>query len=66
MNQFAKELAPARKSGMKPALVACMDAGQQAAFIAQRVLELREEGASLNKSPCSTARIFTRWNCNWN
>ena len=48
VNQFAKELAPARKSGLKPVLVACHDAGQQAAFIAQRALELRDEGASLN------------------
>jgi DNA helicase-2/ATP-dependent DNA helicase PcrA len=48
VNQFAKELAPARKSGVKPALVACQDAGQQAAFIAQRTLELRDEGVSLN------------------
>ena len=49
LNQFAKELAPARKSGVKPALVQCHDAGQQAAFIAQRTLELREEGVSLNQ-----------------
>jgi len=49
VNQFAKELAPARKSGVKPALVACHDAGQQAAFIAQRALELRDEGTSLNQ-----------------
>jgi DNA helicase-2/ATP-dependent DNA helicase PcrA len=48
VNQFAKELSPARKSGVKPALVACHDAGQQAAFIAQRALELREEGTTLN------------------
>jgi len=48
VNQFAKELAPARKSGAKPAVVACEDAGQQAAFVAQRLLELREEGADLN------------------
>ena len=48
VNQFAKELAPARKSGLKPALVACTDAAQQAAFIAQRALELRDEGLSLN------------------
>ncbi len=48
LNQFAKNLAPARKSGLKPALVACMDAGQQAAFIVQRVGELHEEGVSLN------------------
>ena len=49
VNQFAKELAPARKSGLKPALVACTDAAQQAAFIAQRALELREEGVNLNQ-----------------
>ncbi len=48
-NQFTKQLAPARKSGLKPALVACMDAAQQSAFIAQRVLELRDEGTSLNQ-----------------
>ncbi len=48
-NQFTKQLAPARKSGVKPALVACMDAAQQAAFVAQRVLELRDEGTSLNQ-----------------
>jgi len=48
VNQFAKELSPARKSGLKPALVACQDASQQAAFIAQRALELRDEGTSLN------------------
>jgi DNA helicase-2/ATP-dependent DNA helicase PcrA len=49
VNQFAKELTPARKSGLKPALVQCQDAGQQSAFIAQRVLELREEGQNLNQ-----------------
>jgi DNA helicase-2/ATP-dependent DNA helicase PcrA len=48
VNQFAKELTPARKSGVKPALVQCHDAGQQAAFIAQRAMELRDEGTSLN------------------
>jgi DNA helicase-2/ATP-dependent DNA helicase PcrA len=49
VNQFAKELAPSRKSGMKPALVACADAAQQSAFIAQRVLELRDEGVAMNQ-----------------
>jgi DNA helicase-2/ATP-dependent DNA helicase PcrA len=47
--QFTKELAPARKSGLKPALVACSDAAQQAAFIAQRVGELPEEGVNQNQ-----------------
>ena len=47
VQQFAKQLAPARKPGPKPVLVACGDAAQQAAFIAQRVLELRDEGGTL-------------------
>ena len=49
VHQFTKQLAPARKPGTKPALVVCEDAGQQAAFVAQRALELREEGVELNK-----------------
>lgn len=49
VQQFAKQLAPVRKSGAKPALVTCGDAAEQAAFVAQRVLELRDEGADLNK-----------------
>ncbi|MBP9899851.1 MAG: ATP-dependent helicase [Verrucomicrobiota bacterium] len=48
VHQFAKQLAPARKSGAKPVLVTCNDAAEQAAFIAQRVLELREEGLDMN------------------
>lgn len=46
--QYPKTLAAARKSGDKPALVACSDASQQAAFVAQRILELRDEGTNLN------------------
>ena len=46
--QYPKQLTAARKSSEKPALVACGDASQQAAFVAQRVLELRDEGTSLN------------------
>ncbi len=48
VNQFTKQLTPARKPGLKPAQVACGDAAQQAAFVAQRALELREEGVALN------------------
>ena len=47
--QFAKALAPARKSGSKPVLVTCGDGSEQAAFVAQRVLELREEGVEMNQ-----------------
>jgi DNA helicase-2/ATP-dependent DNA helicase PcrA len=46
-HQYAKELTPVRKPGLKPALVVCGDAGVQAAFVAQRALELREEGTNL-------------------
>jgi DNA helicase-2/ATP-dependent DNA helicase PcrA len=49
VNQFAKELAAARKPGSRPALVVTQDAAEQAAFVAQRVLELREEGVDLNE-----------------
>jgi len=48
VHQFAKQLAPARPPGPKPALVACGDARMQAAFVAQRAVGLREEGTSLN------------------
>ncbi|MSU58690.1 MAG: ATP-dependent helicase [Pedosphaera sp.] len=50
VHQFAKQLTAARKSGAKPALVVCGDGAQQAAFIAQRVLELREEGVDLKQT----------------
>jgi DNA helicase-2/ATP-dependent DNA helicase PcrA len=42
-------LTPARPAGAKPALVACGDGAVQAAFVAQRILELREEGRPLGK-----------------
>jgi DNA helicase-2/ATP-dependent DNA helicase PcrA len=48
VHQFVKELAPARESGLKPALVECADTGQQSAFIAQRIGELHADGVSLD------------------
>jgi len=45
--QFTKCLTPARPAGEKPALVSCMTSAEQAAFVAQRMLELREEGVEL-------------------
>lgn len=54
IHQFQKELAAARPSGMKPVEVACMDAGEQAAFVAQRALELRDEGIQL----CEMAVLY--------
>jgi DNA helicase-2/ATP-dependent DNA helicase PcrA len=47
-NQFAKSLAPARPAGIKPVMTACGDGREQAAFVAQRALELRDEGIDLN------------------
>ena len=47
--QFPKELKSVHDSGPLPALVPLNDARQQAAFVAQRVLELRAEGVSLQE-----------------
>jgi DNA helicase-2/ATP-dependent DNA helicase PcrA len=48
--QFRKELAPVRPPHqMKPALVPLSTNSQQAAFVAQRVLEVHEEGIALRE-----------------
>ncbi len=47
VRQFEKELSSVRPDGMLPAVVPCRDVQQQAAFVAQRVLELRDEGVPL-------------------
>ncbi len=47
--QFEKHLISSRKSGAKPVLAPCGNSAEQAAFVAQRALELREEGMSLNE-----------------
>ncbi len=48
-NQFPKKLRAMRKSGTRPALVPLGDVIEQANFVAQRILELKEEGGiSLN------------------
>ena len=49
VHQFAKTLAPVREGGAKPWLIPCPDSNQQSLFVAQRILELREEGVSLNE-----------------
>lgn len=46
--QFPKALRTIRESGAKPILVGFNDVLQQAEFVAQRILELRDEGLSLN------------------
>lgn len=50
VHQFAKNLTATRSGGVKPWLVMCADANQQAAFVAQRLLELRDEGVPLNEA----------------
>src|SRR4051794_32396887 len=45
--QFPKQLRPQREGDALPALVPLRDVHQQAEFVAQRVLELREEGIAL-------------------
>jgi DNA helicase-2/ATP-dependent DNA helicase PcrA len=48
--QFRKELQAAREGGhAKPALVPLADTNQQAQFVAQRILDLRDEGMDLNE-----------------
>src|SRR5512133_124172 len=47
VRQFEKELSSVRGDGTLPAVVPCRDVPQQAAFVAQRVLELRDEGIPL-------------------
>jgi len=46
--QFPKELKAVKRSkDFKPALVPCSDVEQQSAFVASRILELRDNGTSL-------------------
>ncbi len=48
--QFPKTLEAVKKSkDWKPALVPCSDVEQQSAFVASRILELRDEGISLEE-----------------
>jgi DNA helicase-2/ATP-dependent DNA helicase PcrA len=48
--QFSKTLRPSRPSSeLRPALVPLFDNNQQALFVAQRILELRDEGIDLRE-----------------
>jgi len=50
VDQFQKNLQPTREStAAKPAVVALNDGNEQAQFIAQRILELRDEDVDLNE-----------------
>jgi DNA helicase-2/ATP-dependent DNA helicase PcrA len=49
VEQFRKNLAPTREShGARPAVVALNDGSEQAQFVAQRILELRDEDVDLS------------------
>jgi len=49
VQQFRKNLQPTRESkSVKPAVVALSEGGEQAQFVAQRILELRDENVDLN------------------
>jgi DNA helicase-2/ATP-dependent DNA helicase PcrA len=49
VQQFRKHLSATRESkALKPALVAFNDSAEQAQFVAQRILELRDENVDLN------------------
>ncbi len=47
--QFEKQLEPARPTGPEPMVVVTNDAHEQAMFVAQKALELRDEGIELNE-----------------
>src|SRR6185503_7201916 len=50
VQQFRKELTATRATkSVKPAIVGLMDGNEQARFIAQRILDLRDEGIDLNQ-----------------
>ena len=50
VDQFKKNLQPVRESNSaKPAVVALNDGSEQAQFVAQRILELRDENVDLNE-----------------
>ena len=49
VNQYPKLLRPMLKSFVKPNLVPAVSAGQEADFISQQILRLRDEGVPLNK-----------------
>jgi DNA helicase II / ATP-dependent DNA helicase PcrA len=48
LNQYQKALHSLREQMTRPALVSVQDDKQQAEFVCQRILELQEEGGSLN------------------
>ncbi|TAJ97891.1 MAG: ATP-dependent helicase [Candidatus Manganitrophaceae bacterium] len=48
-HQYPKHLFTRKQGGMKPALVRAQDESEQSRFVAQKILELREEGIPLSE-----------------
>lgn len=48
IEQFPKELRAVRKSSVRPVIIPASNSSEQAAFIVQRLSDLRDEGVSLN------------------
>ncbi len=48
IDQFEKDLVGLRENGDKPTLVPCSSARQEAQYVAEQVLELRDQGTALN------------------
>lgn len=48
IQQFKKDLKSTRKDGLKPQVAPVLNASEQARFVAQQILELRDQGVSLN------------------
>lgn len=49
IHQYKKSLQPVREHGMKPVLVTTGNSSEQAQFVAQRILEVRDEGIELEE-----------------
>lgn len=47
VDQFQKELIGLREHGEKPKLIACQSASQEARYVAEQILELRNQGTAL-------------------
>src|SRR5207237_1415552 len=64
VQQFRKELSATRPTNsVRPAVVGLNDGSEQAQFVAQRILELRDEGIELNKS---ADNLWRGWESNLN
>ncbi len=49
IHQFKKNLQSTRKDGLRPQVISLLNASEQAQFVAQQMLELRDQGVLLNE-----------------